>query len=221
MAKWKLLKKSLLQKGLLKNRESINKNLDECIHMMQPNGFIEKSKENLVCKLKWSIYGLKQASRSWNIRFDQAIKSYGFDQYLNEPCVYKKYNRSVVVFLILYVDDILIIVNDVGVLSSVKAWLSNQFYIKDLEEAIYILGIKLNRDHKNNMLGLSQSTYIDAVLTRFSMHDSKKGYLPFKHEITLSKNQYPKCPKTPEEIESIKIVPYALTVGSLMYAMLH
>ena len=57
-----------------------NNKLDKCIYMVQPNGFIEKTKKHLVCKLKRFIYGLKQASRSWNIRFDQAIKSYGFDQ---------------------------------------------------------------------------------------------------------------------------------------------
>ena len=60
--------------------------------------------------------------------------------------------------------------------------------MKDLREANYILGIKLIQDHKNKMLGLSQATYIDLVLAHFSMHDSKKGYLPFRHGITLSKN---------------------------------
>ena len=45
----------------------LNGKLDECIYMMQPNGFIEKAKEHLVCKLKRSIYELKQAFRSWNI----------------------------------------------------------------------------------------------------------------------------------------------------------
>ena len=83
----------------------------------------------MVCKLKRSIYGLKQASRSWNIKFDQAIKSFGFEQNLDEPCVYKKHQDKVVMFqvvmfLVLYVDDILLIGNDVGVMSSIKVWLS-------------------------------------------------------------------------------------------------
>ena len=67
------------------------------------------------------------------------------------------------------------------------------------------------------MLGLSQATYINAVLAHFSMQNFKKGYLPFRHGITLSIDQYP---KTPEKIESMKTVPYASAVGSLMYAML-
>ena len=67
------------------------------------------------------------------------------------------------------------------------------------------------------MLGLSQALYIDTILTRFSMHDSKKGFLPFRHGISLSKDQ---CPKTGEETESMKRIPYASVVRSLMYAML-
>ena len=86
-------------------------------------------------------------------------------------------------FLVLYVDDILLIGNDVGVMSSVKFWLSSQFDMKDLREANFILGIKLWRDRKNKMLGLSQSGYIDKVLEQFSMQNSKKGLLPFRHGV--------------------------------------
>ena len=65
----------------------LNGNLEEEIYMLQSEGFIAKNQEHMVCKLKRSIYGLKQASRSWNIRFDQAIKSFGFEQNFDEPCV--------------------------------------------------------------------------------------------------------------------------------------
>ena len=67
-------------------------------------------------------------------------------------------------FLVLYVDDIILIGNDVGVMPSVKVWLSSQFDMKDLGEANIILGIKLWQDHKNRVLGLSQAGYIDKVL---------------------------------------------------------
>ncbi|GFY91148.1 hypothetical protein Acr_07g0013440 [Actinidia rufa] len=92
----------------------------------------------------------------------------------DEPCVYKKANKNVVVFLVLYVDDILLIGNGVGALSAVKAWFSHNFDMKDLGEASYILGIKLMRDRKNRMLGLSQAAYIDNLLVKFAMHNSKK-----------------------------------------------
>ena len=122
-----------------------------------------------------------------------------------------------VVFLVLYVDDILLIGNDVGNLSSIKVWLSTQFNMKDLGEASHILRIKLIRDRQKRMLGLSQATYIDQILARFNMQDSKKRFVPFRVGKFLSSNQ---CPKTQAEIERMRGIPYASTVESLMYAML-
>ena len=102
----------------------LNESLDETIYMVQLEGFIAKGQEKKVCKLQKSIYGLKEASRSWNIRFNTSVKSFRFIQCPDEPCVYKRSSENVIVFLILYVDDILIIGNDVGTLSLVKVWLS-------------------------------------------------------------------------------------------------
>ena len=98
----------------------LNGYLKENIYMMQPDGFIAEDQERMVCKLHKSIYGLKQASRLWNKRFDQVIKSFGFDQNEEEPCVYRKMQDDIVVFLILYVDDILLIRDDFEMLSKVK-----------------------------------------------------------------------------------------------------
>ena len=154
--------------------------LEEDIYMQQPEGFIARGQEHMACKLQRSIHGLKQASRTWNIRFDQAITLYGFEKSPNEPCVYKSIQGTKVVFLVLYVDDILLIRNDIEVLSSVKGWLQKQFDMKDLGEANYILGIKLLRDRKNKVLALSQALYIDKILDRFSMENSKKGNFTFQ-----------------------------------------
>ena len=74
-----------------------------------------------------------------------------FEQNLDEPCMYKRHRDIVVIFLVLYVDDILLIRNDVGVMSSINIWLSSQFDMKDLGEASYILGIKLWRDRKQGI----------------------------------------------------------------------
>ena len=89
--------------------------------------------------------------------------------------------------------------------------------MKDLGEAYFILGIKLWQDRKNKMLGLSQTRYIDKVLEWFSMQNSKKGLLHFRHGVPLSDDQRP---KTLEEENIMRQVPYASIVGSLMYAML-
>ena len=133
----------------------LNRELDETIYMTQLDRYIVEGREHMVCMLKKSIYGLKQASRAWNIKFDRAIKSFGFDQNIDKPCVYKKRKRNAIAFLVLYVDDILIIGNDVGMLSSIKIWLSSQFQMKDLGDASYVLGIKLMRDRQNRKLALS------------------------------------------------------------------
>ena len=130
-----------------------------------------------MCKLQRSIYGLVQASWSWNICFDKLIKAYGFIQTYGEACIYNKVSGSSVAFLILYVDEILLIGNDIEFLDSIKGYLNKSFSMKDLGEAAYILGIKIYRDRSRRLIGLSQSTYLDKVLKKFKMDQAKKRVL--------------------------------------------
>jgi hypothetical protein len=95
--------------------------------------------------------------------------------------------------------------------------LRKSFSIKDLGEASYILGIKIYRDRSKHLIGLSQSTYIDKVLNRFNMNESKKGFIPMSHGVTLSDTQ---CASMPDEHERMSRVPYASAIGSIMYAMI-
>ena len=74
--------------------------MDLELYMMQPEGFVNPKGANKVCKLQRSIYGLVQASRSWNICFDSVIKAYGFIQTFGEACIYKKVSGSTTAFLI-------------------------------------------------------------------------------------------------------------------------
>ncbi|KAL1194920.1 Retrovirus-related Pol polyprotein from transposon TNT 1-94 [Cardamine amara subsp. amara] len=122
---------------------------EEDVYMTQPEGFTDPKNAGKVCKLHRSIYGLKQASRSWNLRFDEAVEKFDFIKNEEEPCVYKKTSGSGVAFLVLYVDDILILGNDVPLLQSVKTWLVSCFSMKDMGEAAYILGIRIYRDRLN------------------------------------------------------------------------
>ena len=89
--------------------------------------------------------------------------------------------------------------------------------MKDLGNAQYVLGIQIVRNRKNKTLAMSQTSYIDKMLSRYKMQNSKKGLLPYRYGIHLSKEQ---CPKTPQEVEDMSNIPYASAVGSLMYAML-
>ncbi|KAL6344314.1 hypothetical protein AAG906_037888 [Vitis piasezkii] len=136
--------------------------------------------------------------------------------FLNEePCVYKRFSGNTIIFLVLYVDDILLIGNDIPAMQGTKVWLSEQFSMKDLGEAAYILGIKIYRDRSKRLLGLSQSMYIDTILKRYNMENSKRGYLPIGTGVTLSRKD---CLKT-QERERMNRVPYASAVGAIMYTM--
>ncbi|KAK4385658.1 Retrovirus-related Pol polyprotein from transposon RE1 [Sesamum angolense] len=141
----------------------LNGFIEEEIYVDQPVDFISIREEQKVCCLHRSIYGLKQASRSWNIRFDEVIKSYDFVNNEFGPCIYKKVSGSSVVFLVLYVDDILLIGNDIKMLGDTKTWLSMQFSMMDLGDASYILGIKIYRDRSRRILGMTQASYIEQV----------------------------------------------------------
>ena len=104
----------------------LNGFLKEELYMMQSEGFVDPKDANKVCKLQRSIYGLVQASRSWNICFHEVIKAYGFIQTFGEAYIYKKVSGSSVAFLILYVDDILLIGNDVEFLDNIKGYLNKK-----------------------------------------------------------------------------------------------
>ena len=122
------------------------------LYMMQQESFVNPKGANKICKLQRSIYGLVQASRSWNICFDELIKAYGFIQTFWEACIYKKVSGSSVAFLILYVDDRLLIGNDIEILDSMKGYLNKSFSKQDLVEATYILSIKIYRDRSRRLM---------------------------------------------------------------------
>ncbi|GKC67343.1 retrotransposon protein, putative, ty1-copia subclass [Tanacetum coccineum] len=167
----------------------LNGYLNKEVYMKQPEGFVNPKYPNRVCKLKRSICGLKQASRQWNKRFDDKIKKFGLSQNRNEPCVYMKASESYVTFLILYVDDILIMGNNIPMLQDVKSYLGRCFAMKDLGEAAYILGIKIYRDRSRRLIGLCQSAYIEKILKRYFMENSKRGIIPMQEKLKLSKSQ--------------------------------
>ena len=94
--------------------------------------------------------------------------------------MYKKVSGSVFMFFVLYVDDILLIGNNISVLQSVKIWLSKNF------------SIKIYRDRSKRLLGLSRSTYTYKMLKMNRTEQSKRGFIPMIHGITLSKSMGPR-----------------------------
>ncbi|GJV83657.1 retrotransposon protein, putative, ty1-copia subclass [Tanacetum coccineum] len=174
----------------------LNGHLSKEVYMEQPEGFVNP--------------------KQWNKRFDDEIKKFGFTQNPDEPCVYQKANGSYIAILILYVDDILLMGNNIPMLQDVKSYLGRSFAMKDLGDAAYILGIKIYRDRSKRLIDLCQSSYIEKILKRFCMENSKRRTIPMQEKLKLSKSQ---GASTPTEKQRMQNVPYAPAIGSIMYAV--
>ena len=188
--------------------------LEEEIYMRQPDGFVVEGKEDHVCLLKKSLYGLKQSPRQWYKRFYQFMLGHGFSRSDYDSCVYmKKVSDGSLVYLLLYVDDMLVVAKDMFEVKKVKEMLKGEFEMKDLGPAKTILGMEIIRDRKRR---LSQEKYIEKVLERFNMLDAKPVSVPLASHFKLSSLD---SPKSKEDKEFMSSIPYANAVGSIMYAM--
>ena len=151
----------------------LNGEIDVIIYMEQPENFVTRDSESIVCKLKKSLYGLKQSPRLWYHKFHKIISSFCFVLNATDECIYHKFSGSKYMFLILNVDDMLLATNDPNLLHDTKQFLSNNFQMKDLGNASYVLGIQIYRDRSKDILGLSQKGYIEKHLQRYNMQDCK------------------------------------------------
>jgi Reverse transcriptase (RNA-dependent DNA polymerase) len=104
--------------------------IDEDIYMRMPGGYGLEG--GLVCKLKRSIYGLRQAPRAWNKRLTQVLRFAGYNPLINAKSVFRSIVHGVVVYLIIYVDDILVLTESMKVMLSVKKQISKMYTVKDL-----------------------------------------------------------------------------------------
>ncbi|RVW94385.1 Retrovirus-related Pol polyprotein from transposon TNT 1-94 [Vitis vinifera] len=190
--------------------------LEEDLYMIQPEGFIVQGQENLVYKMRNSLYVLKQAPRQWYKKFDNFMHRIGFKRCEAGYCCYVKSFENSYIILLLYVDDMLIAGSDIEKINNLKKQLSKQFAMKDLGAAKQILGMRIIRDKANGTLKLSQSAYVKKVLSRFNMNEAKPVSTPLGSHFKLSKEQ---SLKTEEERDHMSKVPYASAIGSLMYAM--
>ena len=116
--------------------------------------------------------------------------------------------------MVLYVDDILLAANDLGILYETKSFLSKNFEMKDMGEASYVIGISISRNRSHELLGLSQKGYIEKILERFNMNNCSAGVVPIQKGDKFSLMQ---CPKNDVERKQMEYIPYASVVGNLMY----
>jgi hypothetical protein len=144
------------------------------------------------------------------LKFDETIRSFGFKENEEHNCIYAKFRNGKFIFLILYVDDILLTSSDVSLLLETKRFLSSNFDMKDLG-----LGIEIHRDRRKEVLRLSHKAYLEKVLKKFSMHACNPTPAPIVKGDKYGSFQ---SPRNQYEIDQMKSVSYASAVGSLMYA---
>ena len=189
----------------------LNGELKEEIYMEQAPGYIKPGEENLVCKLNRSIYGLKQAPRSWYEKLHQKLVELGFWRSSADHSVYVLSEADVRVYVMVYVDDMLIVSNTLPALENFKHQMQQQFKMTDLGEAEFFLGLLLKRNMAEHQIELNQQRYITEVLQRFNMQDSKPKGTPVAVGAHLVASTEPE--------NAARSRYYRSAVGSLMYVM--
>lgn len=174
--------------------------------MRQPEGFVKKGQENLVCRLKRSLYGLKQSPRCWNIVLDEHLHKLGFVQSQNDPCIYS--SEDGYVLLAVYVDDIIIAAKNEAAINKVKESFSAHFGIKDMGPLHYFLGVQVNGTQEGVWLG--QKKYAENILKKFQMENCMPVATPMETGAVLVKN-----PTDSKKFESA--TEYQSAIGSLLY----
>lgn len=187
----------------------LNGELNEEIYMdiYMPDG-VTCSDKNKVCKLLKSLYGLKQASRSWNSKFDSFLKRFHFKSSKADACIYTGNFESYKVYLIIYVDDGLILSTSQKAIDKVINELKSNFRITIGNAKSYV-GIKIIRDIERKSIFIHQTSYIRHILQRFNMTDCKVKSIPADLDTCLTSAN--KCETV------IENVPYRQAIDALMF----
>lgn len=150
--------------------------LDTDIYLKQPEGFIIPGKENYVCKLNRSLYGLKQSARCWNLRINKILIDSGFRRGKAEPCLYVKSDTNSITYVLIYVDDIIVASKTDEQIEDVLRILKSHFAITELGDLRLYLGIEVS--YNNGLYYLSQERYIEKILNEFDLQDVKISSIP-------------------------------------------
>jgi hypothetical protein len=192
----------------------LNGDLEEEIFMTQPEGFAVPGKEHLVCRLKKSLYGLKQSPRQWYHKLNETFIQLGFRRIQSDNCIYVWAKDGQRIMIPVFVDDLTLAATGRPLMDSIKAELQRKFKMRDLGPLHYILGIQVIRDRSKRLIYLSQAKHIDDVLAKHNMTNCRPVSTPLDKSVTLSNDD---SPDTPEETAYMRSVPYLSAVGSLMY----
>lgn len=187
------------------NNAFLNGELKETVFMRQPEGFVDATRPQHVCKLTKAIYGLKQAPRSWYDKLKNALLKWGFRNTKSDSSLFVLMNKDHVTFLLIYVDDIIITGSNSKFLKSFITQLNVMFALKDLGSLHYFLGVEVCRDEGG--LYLKQTKYIFDLLRKFNMENVTSCPTPMVTGRSLS-----------EEAELMKNPTiYKRAIGALQY----
>ncbi|GAA0153052.1 transmembrane signal receptor [Lithospermum erythrorhizon] len=162
--------------------------LDEDIYMQIPEGYVGGQKSQ-VCKLKRSLYGLKQAGRQWNTEFTNTIIGYGFVQSYHDHCLFTLSRGMCFLVLVVYVDDILLTGNTEDEMIKVKGFLHERFTIKDLGLTQFFLGIEIHRT--DTIMHLSHQKYIWDIIKDLHVETAKPTTTPLPSDWSTYNSESP------------------------------
>ncbi|BFG36682.1 hypothetical protein CerSpe_229560 [Prunus speciosa] len=165
--------------------------LKEEIYMDPPPGIPVTSKEGVVCKLRKSLYGLKQSPRAWFGRFAASMKKFGYVQSNSDHTLFLKRHKGKLTALIIYVDDMIVTEDDHVEIQSLQKYLASEFEMKSLGDLKYFLGIEVAR-FKHGIF-LSQRKYVLDLLAETGMLDCKPIDTPSEqnHKLGIYPDQVP------------------------------
>ncbi|MCO5589325.1 hypothetical protein L7F22_043291 [Adiantum nelumboides] len=164
----------------------LNGDLQEEIYMSQPDGgYTSLQHPDYVCRLLKALYGLKQSPRQWYLRFHQCMISLGYTRFQSDANVYSRHSTNVLLFLAIYVDDILILSNSQYAIDKAKGELQASFSMTDMGTLHYCLGIQVLQDPSKGLIRISQQTYIQSLLTKFNMSSCKGVETPLPTSLKL------------------------------------
>ncbi|GKD62640.1 retrovirus-related pol polyprotein from transposon TNT 1-94 [Tanacetum coccineum] len=166
------------------NNAFLHGDLDEEVYMIVPQGCLKKLPPNLVCKMKKSLYGLKQANRQWFIKLIDFLKVFGFHQSYADTSLFTLTNGSSFTALLIYVDDILLTGNDTATIKLIKQQLNLTFSIKDLQSLHYYLGVEILQNSTG--LVMSQRKYALDLLQSVGLLNHKPSTIPMNPIKTLN-----------------------------------
>lgn len=177
--------------------------LQEKVYMRSPPGFM--AEPGKVCKLKRSLYGLKQSARVWNQKIDGTFKKMGYNPTASDPCLYVKEQNGKRSFILIYVDDMVVCCHSKREFEAVQKMLAKQFKYSNLGELRYFLGIHVEK--QDGHYTLNQESYINKIVKRFGHEQAKPSKIPLD----------PAYVKQKEEEELPNNESYRSLVGSLLY----